>query len=284
MLDSAHPRGKDGVMAARQLVVDLNGDLGEGFGPWRIGDDEALLDVVTSANVACGGHAGDPGTMRAVCASAVARGIAIGAHVGYRDLAGFGRRRIEISPEDLADEVLYQIGGLDAFARAAGDRVRYVKPHGALYHAAATDPAQAAAVVDAIRRYHPDLSVLGLPGSELLRQAERVGLTAVAEAFADRAYTATGALVPRGDAGAVLHDVDAVAARTTTMVTTGAVEAVDGTPVAVPARSICVHGDTPGAAAMARRIRADLQAAGVRLRAFAGGRSASTHPSVAGAP
>jgi len=250
-------------------VVDLNSDLGEGFGVWTLGDDEALLDVVTSANVACGFHAGDAATMRRVCDRAVARGVAIGAQVGYRDLAGFGRRRIDVDPADLEDEVLYQIGALDAFAGAAGDRVRYVKPHGALYHATVEDGDQAAAVVGAVRRYGGGLAVLGLPGSLLLACAADAGLPAVAEAFADRAYTREGRLVPRGRAGAVLSDPATIARRCTELVRTGTVAVDDGSRVRVDARSLCVHGDTPGAVAVARRVRAALLEAGVALRPFA---------------
>jgi UPF0271 protein len=257
--------------SAGAAVVDLNSDLGEGYGIWRLGDDDALLDIVTSANVACGFHAGDPSTMRRVCERAVARGVTIGAQVGYRDLAGFGRRRIDVEPDELTDEILYQIGALDAFARAAGDRVRYVKPHGALYNTVVDDPAQAAAVVDAVCRYDEALPVLGLPGSELLRLAVAAGLPTVPEAFADRAYATDGRLVSRRVHGAVLHDVEEVTQRCVEMAVGRKVRAVDGTPIGVDARSICIHGDTPGAVDMARRVRAALSAAGVRLVPFAKG-------------
>jgi len=199
----------------------------------------------------------------------VARGVAIGAQVGYRDLAGFGRRRIDVDPDELTDEILYQIGALDAFARAAGDRVRYVKPHGALYNTVVDDAGQAAAVVDAVRRYDQALPLLGLPGSELLRRAAEAGLAPVPEAFADRAYTAGGRLVSRRTPGAVLDDIEAVAQRCVEIATKGTVRAVDGTTVEVDARSICIHGDTAGAVEMARRVRADLTAAGVQLTPFA---------------
>lgn len=251
-------------------VVDLNSDLGEGFGAWTLGDDDALLDIVTSANVACGFHAGDPSIMRRVCARAVSRGVAIGAQVGYRDLAGFGRRAIAVDPAELTDEVLYQLGALDGIARVEGGRVAYLKPHGALYNTIVTDEAQAAAVVDGVRRYDPAMPVLGLPGSAFLRLAAEAGLTTVAEAFADRAYTADGRLVPRRVDGAVLHDADEIADRCVRMVASGTVDTVDGTLVAVSARSICVHGDTPGAVAIARRVRAALLAAGVEIRRFTG--------------
>ena len=249
--------------------MDLNSDLGEGFGAWRMGDDEAMLDIVTSANIACGFHAGDPSVMRRVCDGAVARGVAIGAHVGYRDLAGFGRRALDIEPAQLADEVLYQIGALDAFARAAGGRVSYVKPHGALYNTAAVDPEQAAAVVEGLRRYDPGLALLCLPDSEMSRQAAKAGVVSYAEAFADRAYTADGRLVSRKEPGAVLHDADAVATRAVAMATGGGLVAADGAQLELQADSLCVHGDTPGAVELARRIREGLAEAGVTLGAFA---------------
>jgi UPF0271 protein len=250
-------------------TMDLNSDLGEGFGRWELGDDEALLAIVTSANVACGFHAGDPTIMRRTCETAVSRGVAIGAQVGYRDLAGFGRRFIEVPPEVLADDIVYQIGALDAFARLAGGRVGYVKPHGALYNAIVHHEAQAAAVVAAVRAYDPGLPVLGLPGSAWLRMAEASGLTPVAEFFADRAYTPEGTLVPRGRPGAVLHDPEAVARRCLRLARGEPVEAADGTPLSLRAASICVHGDSPDAVTMARRVRETLAAAGVALAPFA---------------
>jgi len=252
-------------------TIDLNADLGESFGQWTLGDDDALLDLVTSANVACGFHAGDPTVLRRTCERAAERGVVIGAQVGYRDLAGFGRRFIDVEPDDLTNDVLYQIGALEAFARVAGTRVRYVKPHGALYNAIVHHEAQAAAVVDAVRRYDPSLPVLGLPGSVWLRLAEEAGLTVVPEAFADRAYTPEGTLVPRREQGAVLHDPDEVAQRCVRMTTRGEVVAVDGSVVPVRAASLCVHGDSPGAVAMARAVREQLEAAGVTVAAFAGG-------------
>src|SRR5256886_11586853 len=197
--------------------MDLNADLGECFGVWRLGDDDALLSLLTSANVACGFHAGDPSTMRRVCAAAVSRGVAIGAQVGYRDLAGFGRRRIEYDPAELRDDVLYQLAALDGFARVAGDRVRYVKPHGALYNTAVTDEGQAGAVVSAVLAYDRTLPVLGLPGSALLRQASAAGLRAVPEGFADRGYLPSGALVPRGQPGALVTDPEEGARRAVRM-------------------------------------------------------------------
>jgi UPF0271 protein len=249
--------------------IDLNADLGEGFGRWAAGADEELLGVITSANVACGFHAGDPVIMRRVCAEAVRRGVAIGAQVGYRDLVGFGRRRIDIAPEDLSADVLYQLGALDGFARAAGDRVRYLKPHGALYHAAATDAGQAGAVISALLAWHRPLPVLTLPGSALAAAAGAAGLPVVFEAFCDRGYRPDGSLVPRDQPGALLHAAAEIADRALAMVTDGEVQAVDGSRVALRPASLCVHGDTPGAAEIARAVRDRLAGAGVRLAAFA---------------
>lgn len=252
---------------AAKTTIDLNSDLGEDFGAWTL-DNDALLDVVTSANIACGFHAGDPPTMRRVCRLAVAKGVRIGAHVGYRDLAGFGRRRMDIAPDELADDVIYQIGALDAFARDAGDRVRYVKPHGALYNTIVYETVQAAAVVDAVRRYDPTLAVLGPPRSQWLRLAENAGLTVISEAFADRAYAPDGRLVSRSQPGAVVHDVDSVVGRTVRMAIDGTVESVTGTEVDVSPRSICVHGDTPGAVELAHTVRDGLLEAGIQLASF----------------
>jgi len=249
--------------------VDLNSDLGEGYGIWTLGDDEGLLEVVTSANVACGAHAGDPQIMGRVCADAAAHGVVIGAQVGYRDLAGFGRRFLDVEPAELTADVLYQIGALEAFARVAGSRVAYIKPHGALYNAIVEHEEQAAAVVAAVRAYDPALPVLGLPGSAWLRLADEAGLHTVAEAFADRAYTPEGRLVSRRLPDAVLQDVDEVARRCVRLATLGGVEAVNGDVVDVHADSICVHGDSPGALAMARAVRTALSEAGVDLAAFA---------------
>ena len=251
-------------------VLDLNCDLGESFGIWTLGDDEAMLDVVSSANVACGFHAGDPSTLRWVCGTATARGVAIGAQVSYPDLVGFGRRAMAMDPGELRDAVLYQIGGLDAFARAAGSGVLYVKPHGALYDAAAGDPAVAAAVVAAVAEFHPGLSILGQHFSELHRAADGAGLPTVNEAFADRAYLPDGHLVPRTQAGAVLTDAATVADRVRRMATDGEVVAIDGTVLPLEVDSVCVHGDTPGAVGIARAVRTQLSEAGVEVRRFAG--------------
>ncbi|MBW4716680.1 LamB/YcsF family protein [Saccharothrix obliqua] len=248
-------------------MIDLNSDLGEGFGIWRLGDDDALLDVVTSANVACGFHAGDPSTMRRVCARAAERGVAVGAQVSYRDLAGFGRRFIDADPAELADEVLYQIGALDACARAAGTRVAYVKPHGALYNATVHHDRQAEAVVRGVRAFG-DLPVLGLPGSRLLHHASAAGLRAVREAFADRAYTAEGALVPRGTAGAVLTDTEQVLTQVLRLARRGELVAISGETLTTEVDSICLHGDTPGAVEHARAVREALLGAGVAVGRF----------------
>ena len=249
--------------------IDLNSDLGEGFGAWTMGDDEALLAVVTSANVACGFHGGDPNIMRRVCDVAVENGVAIGAHVGYRDLAGFGRRRIEIAPSDLVNDIVYQIGALDGFARLAGGRVSYVKPHGALYNTIAAEPVYARALAEAVLRYDRELQVVGLAGSAGLHEVAETGLTTVAEAFADRAYTADGRLVPRGTHGAVLHDVRVIAERCAELAKSGQIESIDGTKVPISAQSICVHGDTPGAVVIARHVRETLRNEGVTVAAFA---------------
>ena len=250
--------------------VDLNSDLGEGFGQWTLGDDDALLGVVTSANVACGFHASDASIMQRVCAKAVESGVAIGAQVGYRDLPGFGRRFIDVEPAALTADVVYQVGALEAFARIAGDRVRYVKPHGALYNAIVHHEDQAAAVVEAVVAYDRTLPVLGLPGSAWLRLAADAGLTTVHEAFADRAYTPEGTLVSRRLPGAVLHDPAAIAERCVAMAAGQPIRDVEGGELTLQPGSICVHGDTPGAVQIARQVRDALTSAGVELAPFAG--------------
>ncbi|WP_328441613.1 LamB/YcsF family protein [Streptomyces sp. NBC_00444] len=249
-------------------AIDLNADLGEGFGRWRLTDDEQLLSVVTSANVACGFHAGDAVTMRRVCELAAERGVRIGAQVAYRDLAGFGRRAMDVPPAELAAEVAYQIGALEVFARAAGTRVSYVKPHGALYNRVVHDEEQACAVVDGVLLADASLPVLGLPGSRLLDLAGKAGLPAVTEAFADRAYTDEGTLVPRGQDGAVVTDPDTVVERSVGLARFGVVTSHSGAQIDVRAQSLCLHGDTPGAVELARRVREKLQESGVRVEAF----------------
>ncbi|WP_250032027.1 LamB/YcsF family protein [Paractinoplanes maris] len=248
--------------------VDLNADLGEGFGRWALGDDDALLGVVTSANVACGFHAGDPSTMHRICGAAVERSVAIGAQVGYRDLAGFGRRRIDYDLDELRDDILYQMGALEAFCRVAGGRVAYVKPHGALYNTAAVDEGQAGAVVAAVRAYDAALPVLCQPGSVLSRLAAGAGITVVGEGFADRGYRADGTLMPRSLPGAVVHNPDEVVARAVRMAVEQVVETADGELVPAPVASICVHGDTPGAVQLATRVRAGLTRAGLVVEPF----------------
>jgi UPF0271 protein len=250
------------------MNIDLNSDLGESFGAWRMGDDTAMLAVVSSANVACGFHAGDPAGILATLRAAAARGVAVGAHVAYPDLAGFGRRNMDIASTDLQAAVIYQIGALQGLAQAAGTRVRYVKPHGALYNTIAHDERQARDVIAAIRSIDPSLALVVLAGSRLTDWARDAGLRTVAEAFADRGYRPDGSLVPRNQPGAVLHDPDAVAARMVQLVREGTVPAQDGSPVRILADSICVHGDSPGAVAMAQRVRERLEAEGVRVRSF----------------
>lgn len=248
--------------------IDLNADLGEGFGRWELGADDALLDMITSANVACGYHAGDASTMRRVCDRAAAVGVRIGAQVGYRDLPGFGRRFIDVDPAELTQDVIYQIGALDGFARVAGSRVSYVKPHGALYNAIVSHEEQAAAVVRAVLDYDAALPVLGLPGAAWLRLAEEAGLRVIAEAFADRAYTPEATLVSRRLPGSVLHDGDEIAARCVAMASGRPINDVDGGDLSIRPGSICVHGDTPGAVSIADRVRVELLAAGVELAPF----------------
>ena len=250
-------------------TMDLNSDVGESFGRWTLGDDQAMFRSVTSANVACGFHAGDPSVIRSTCRKAAAAGVVIGAHVGYRDLAGFGRRFLDIDPNELADDVVYQIGALQALAAAEGARVKYVKPHGGLYNAIVHHTAQARAVVDAVKSVDPGLPIMGLPGSEVLRLAEASGLRAVPEAFADRAYTPEGTLVSRSLPGSVLEDPAQVAEHVLRMATESAVRAVDGSILKIRAESICVHGDSPGAVAMAAAVKSALSGAGVSLAAFA---------------
>lgn len=249
-------------------AIDLNADLGEGFGVWRLGDDDAMLGIVSSANVACGFHAGDPAGLLRVCRSAAERGVRIGAQVSYRDLAGFGRRFIDVAPDDLVADVVYQIGALQALARASGSAVSYVKPHGALYNTIVTNREQAAAVAAAVHRVDPALPVLGIAGSVFFEEADRSGLRTVAEAFADRAYRPDGQLVSRREPGAVLDDPAAIAERVLTMVTAGRVTATDGTQIPVGVESVCVHGDSRGAVGIATAVRDRLTAAGIELRAF----------------
>lgn len=248
--------------------MDINSDLGESFGAWRMGDDATMLGIVTSANVACGFHAGDPAGILETLRAAAQRGVAVGAHVAYPDLVGFGRRNMDPTSQELVADVIYQIGALQGLAAAAGTRVRYVKPHGALYNTIAQDERQANDVITALLAVDPSVTLMALAGSPLIGWARARGLRVVAEAFADRAYNDDGSLVSRRLPGAVLHDADAIAERMLCLVQTGEVESITGRSVPVQADSICVHGDSPGAVEMARRIRARLEQAGVALRPF----------------
>ena len=248
--------------------IDLNSDVGESFGRWELGDDDAVLEVVTSANVACGFHAGDPSTLARTCRSALANGVRIGAQVSYRDLAGFGRRFVDATQIELTDDVVYQIGGLQAIARAAGGTVSYVKPHGALYNTAVHHDVHARAVVEAIAAVDPHLPVLGLPGSRLLEIARDRGIPTVREAFADRAYHSDGTLVSRREPGAVLDDPAVVAGRVMRMVSDGVVDSIDGDTIRIDVDSVCLHGDSPAAVAMAVATRELLTSEGIEITPF----------------
>lgn len=268
----------DGKQTA--MRIDMNSDMGESFGRWKLGDDEALLDealldVVSSANVACGFHAGDPSVMLRTLSYAASRGVMVGAHVAYRDLAGFGRRYVDESPDELKADVMYQIAALEGMARSVGAQVRYVKPHGALYNRIVRDESQAAAVVEAIRSVDASLAILTQPGAVVGRLAAQAGLRVFHEAFADRAYNVDGTLVSRRLPDAVIADPAEVAARVLRMVCEHEVVAIDGTVVPLNADSVCVHGDSPSAVAMARAVRARLESEGVAIRAFAGDAAAS---------
>src|ERR1700744_1477125 len=247
-----------GVFSTPKLAtvtcIDLNADLGEGFGVWRLGDDDAMLGIVTSANVACGFHAGDPAGLLSVCRVAAERGVRIGAQVSYRDLAGFGRRFIDVTPEDLLADVIYQIGALQGLAQAARWLVSYVKPHGALYNTIMANREQAAAVAEAVRTVDAGLPVLGLGGSVFFDEARQRGLRSVPEAFADPPYRSNGQLVSRREPGAVLNDPAAIAERVLAMTTSGTVTAIDGSAVALQVESVCVHGDSPDAVQIASAV------------------------------
>jgi len=249
----------------RTVRLDINCDLGEGFGIHHRGEDQALLRIVSSANIACGFHAGDPATMRRTVAGAVARGVAVGAHVSYPDLVGFGRRRLAATPVQVADDVLYQLGALEAFCRAEGTRVRHVKPHGALYNVAVDDKAIAAAICGAIARFDRSLSVYALGDSELARAAAEAGLRVAAELFADRAVDSRGRLVPRSDPRAMITDPGEAAARIARCLATGRLTSVDGVEVGVRVDTVCVHGDTPGAVGIAAGLRRRLEEAGLTI-------------------
>ncbi len=250
------------------MRVDLNADVGESVGPWRMGDDERLIPLVTSVNVACGAHAGDPLTIDRTVSTALAHGVAVGAHPGYPDLIGFGRRELDMAPDELEASLVYQIGAVAGFARAAGTPLRHVKPHGALYNLAAREPSVAATIVRAVRRVSSDLVLVGLAGSAMLAAAADAGVASAAEAFADRAYEADGTLRSRRLPGAVFVSPEHAAAQALSIVRDGQVESHDGRIVAVRADTICIHGDTPAAAAFATAIRAALEGAGVTIVAL----------------
>ena len=252
------------------LTMDLNSDLGESLGAWTMGDDAAMLSIVSSANVACGFHAGDAAGILETLKKAKANNVVVGAHVAYRDLVGFGRRNMDVAHADLVADVIYQIGALQGLAAAAGTSVRYVKPHGALYNTIAQDKKQAAAVIEAMQAVGGKLALVVLAGSPLTQWAQDAGLTTIAEAFADRGYTPQGTLVSRREPGAVLHDPELVAQRMLQLVQTGTLLSITGQPVRIAADSICVHGDSPGAVAMTQHLYASLSQAGIALRAFAG--------------
>ena len=253
-------------------TIDINSDLGESFGAWSMGDDDAMLDIVTSANVACGFHAGDPAGILRTLKAAAARQVSIGAHVSYPDKVGFGRRNMDVASDELTADVIYQIGALQGLAQAAGTCVSYVKPHGALYNTIAHDRRQGLAVIAAIRAVDPGLVLVALAGSSLIELAREEGLPCVAEAFADRAYTPEGTLVSRREPGAVLHDPQLIGQRMLRLVEEGTLEAIDGSITRIQADSICVHGDSPAAVAMARELRRVLEQANMQLQPFAGGR------------
>jgi len=253
------------------MRIDLNSDLGESFGPWVMGHDAALMPVITSANVACGFHAGDPGVMRETVRLARDHGVAVGAHPGFPDLAGFGRREMRCTPREVEDFVVYQVGALAAVAAAQGVRLQHVKAHGALYNMACRDEAMAAAIARATAAVDSGLILFGLPGSSLLQEGARLGLRVAAEVFADRAYNPDGSLVSRSQAGSVIEDEAAVVERAVRMATARTVAAVDGTVIPLEADTICVHGDTPGAARLAAAIGHALDERGVRLTAVGAG-------------
>ncbi|HPD96910.1 MAG TPA: 5-oxoprolinase subunit PxpA [Synergistales bacterium] len=240
--------------------VDLNCDLGEGFGPWRMGSDEGIMDHVTSVNVACGFHAGDPVVMKDTVERAVARGIAIGAHPGYPDIQGFGRREMSCTPDEIYALCLYQIGALMAFARSCGVRLAHVKPHGALYNRGARDKEAAFAIARASRDADRNMVLVGLPGSAFEKAAIEAGIPFASEAFADRAYMEDGSLVPRSWPGSVIHDPEEAARRVLEMVKEGRIISVEGSMLHIRPDTVCVHGDTPEALRMARAIREKLEA------------------------
>jgi UPF0271 protein len=250
-------------------MIDLNCDIGESYGAWHMGADAAVMHWITSANIACGFHAGDFTTMRQTVTLALAHGVAIGAHVSLPDLQGFGRRELRVSADEAHAMTLYQIGALDAFARAGGARVTHVKAHGALYNMAAREASLAAAIAAAVRDFGGELILVGLAASELPRAATQLGLRVAHEAFADRRYEADGSLTPRREADAVIDDVDAAVAQALRIATQASVEIRGGGSLALHADTICVHGDRPDAAVFARRLREALSTNGVEVRRLA---------------
>jgi UPF0271 protein len=249
--------------------IDLNVDAGESFGAWRMSDDAALFAEVSSANLACGFHAGDPGTIRVELANAIEANVAVGAHPGLPDLVGFGRRPMTLTPQQVHDDTLYQVGAMYAFTRAAGVALHHMKPHGALNTAVAeSSDAHAEAIVSATRAFDPNLPIIAIAGSKLYRAAEKLGQPVVAEGFPDRGYAPDGSLAKRGTAGAIIHDPDIAAARAVRMAREGTVEALDGTVIELTPRTLCIHGDNPGSVATARAIRAALEREGITIAAF----------------
>lgn len=249
-------------------TIDLNSDLGEGFGPWVMGNDAALLGVVTSANIACGGHAGDVETMFTTLRAASDRGVVIGAHPGYEDRPGFGRRVIPMVPAEIGRMVAAQVGALQGVAALAGAQVAYVKPHGALANLAADRRDVADAIAQAVAALPGGLAVLAISGTELQQAAQALGLAVYSEIFADRGYLPTGRLVPRGQPGAMIHDADAACARLLGFLDSGLMPVIDGPPIRLAAHSVCVHGDGPAAVAMAQGLRDRLAVAGVAVSPF----------------
>jgi UPF0271 protein len=247
--------------------LDLNCDMGESFGAWRMGDDAAVLEYVSSVNLACGFHAGDPTTIRNTMAAARAHGVAVGAHPSLPDLQGFGRREMSIQPQEAYDLTLYQIGAVAAFARASGSVLHHVKPHGALYNMAAKNADLAAAITRAVRDFDPRLILYGLSGSELVRAGRQAGIAVASEVFADRAYQSDGSLAPRGMPNSLIHDLGEAVAQVVRMVSENRVRCIDGKDVAIEADTLCIHGDAPQAPAFARAIRAELERLGVVVRA-----------------
>ncbi|MGH2531627.1 MAG: LamB/YcsF family protein [Thermomicrobiales bacterium] len=251
----------------QQPSIDLNSDLGESFGAYRVGYDAELFPLISSANVACGLHGGDPRVMERTVRLAAEHGVAVGAHPSYPDLVGFGRRVMASSPDEVRTDVLYQLGALDAFCRAVGVRMRHVKAHGALYNHATTDATTAAAIAAAVAAFDPELILFAMPGSALFLAGEAAGLTVAREAFADRAYNADGTLVSRREPGALITDPEEAARRMVRLVREGRLTSIDGKEIDLDAESICIHSDTPGANEIARVVRRRLTDAGIAVRA-----------------